>query len=69
VKIIVATLLFHFGGTVTGIVARLLIGAGLVSCLMGGGALLLMGLGAGVRMLGHYARLHFRLAQLDHDRV
>jgi uncharacterized membrane protein len=69
VKIIVATLLFHFGGTVTGIVARLLIGAGLVSCLMGGGALLLMGLGAGVRMLGQYARLHFRLAQLDHDRV
>jgi hypothetical protein len=47
----------------------LLIGAGFVSCLLGGGALLLMGLGAGIRILGHYARLHFRLAQLDRDRV
>ncbi|MBB3612649.1 putative membrane protein [Rhizobium sp. BK602] len=69
VKIIFTTLLFHFGGPMIGTIARLLIGAGLVSCLMGGGALLLMGLGAGIRMLGHYARLHFRLAQLDQDRV
>jgi hypothetical protein len=28
-----------------------------------------MGLGAGIRTLGHYARLHFRLAQLHRDRV
>ena len=69
VKIILTTLLFHFGGPVIGTLARLLIGAGLVSCLVGGGALLLMGLGAGIRMLGHYARLHFRLAQPEHDRV
>lgn len=69
VKIILTTLLFHFGGPVIGTLARLLIGAGLVSCLVGGGALLLMGLGAGIRMLGHYARLHFRLAQPEHGRV
>lgn len=69
VKIILTTLLFQFGGPIIGIVARLLIGLGLVSCLLGGGALLLMGLGAGIRLLGHYARMHFRLAQLDHVRV
>jgi uncharacterized membrane protein len=68
-KIIVSTVLFHFGGSIAGTVARLLIGAGLVSCLLGGGALLLMGLGAGTRLLGHYARLHFRLAQPGHDRI
>jgi uncharacterized membrane protein len=68
-KIILATLLFHPGSPVIGTAARLLIGAGLVSCLVGGGALLLMGLGAGIRLLGHYARLHFRLAQLDQERV
>jgi uncharacterized membrane protein len=68
VKIIFTTLLFHIGGPMAGILARLLIGAGFVSCLLGGGALLLLGLGAGIRMLGHYARLHFRLAQLDQDR-
>lgn len=69
VKIIFATLLFHLGGPVIGVLARLLIGAGLLSCLLGGGALLLMGLGAGIRMLGHYARLHFRLAQPDQGSV
>lgn len=69
VKIIFATLLFHLGGPMIGVFARLLIGAGLVSCLLGGGALLLMALGAGIRMLGHYARLHFRLAQSERDRV
>lgn len=68
-KIILTALLFHAGGSVVGTLARLLIGAGLVSCLVGGGALLLMGLGVGIRMLGHYARLHFRLAQVDESRV
>lgn len=68
-KIIVTTLLFHLGNSIIGSLARLLIGAGLVSCLLGGGALLLMGLGAGIRMLGHYARLHFRLAQPDQGSV
>ncbi|MEK1903569.1 MAG: DUF1700 domain-containing protein [Rhizobium sp.] len=69
VKIIFTTLLFQFGEPVTAVVARLFIGAGLLSCLLGGGALLLMGLGAGIRVLGHYARLHFRLAQVDQGRV
>lgn len=68
-KIILTTLLFHIGGPIIGILARLLIGAGLVSCLIGGAALLLMALGAGTRMLGHYARLHFRLAQPEHERA
>ncbi|PKR88731.1 hypothetical protein CXZ10_13370 [Pleomorphomonas diazotrophica] len=49
----------------TGTLARLLIGAGLLSCVIGGGALLLMGLGTGVHLLGRYARLHFRLADRD----
>lgn len=49
----------------TGTLARLLIGAGLLSSVIGGGALLLMGLGTGVRLLGRYARLHFRLARQD----
>ncbi len=61
IKIIFATLL-QLGGPVSEIAARLCIGAGLVSVLIGGGALLLLGLGAGIRVLGHYARLHFRLA-------
>lgn len=69
VKIIFATLLLHVGEPITGVLARLFIGAGLASALLGGGALLLIGLGAGVRILGHYARLHFRLAKLDHERV
>jgi uncharacterized membrane protein len=60
-KIIFAALL-HIGEPVTAVISRLFIGAGLVCCLIGGGALLLMGLGAGIRVLGHYARLHFRLA-------
>lgn len=49
----------------TGTLARLLIGAGLTGCVIGGSALLLMGLGTGVRLLGRYARLHFRLARQD----
>ncbi|WP_117193195.1 DUF1700 domain-containing protein [Rhizobium terrae] len=69
VKIIFTTLLLDLGEPAIGAAARLFIGAGLVSGLLGGGALLLIGLGAGVRFLGHYARLHFRLAKLDRDRV
>ena len=69
VKIILTTLLFDLGGAITVTLGHLFVGAGLVSCFVGGGALLLLGLGGGVRMLGHYARLHFRLAQADRDRV
>ncbi|MFK0164446.1 DUF1700 domain-containing protein [Rhizobium sp. NPDC090279] len=68
-KIIVTTLLFHIGLPSVAMLARLLIGAGLVSCFVGGGALLLMGLSLGTRVLGQYARLHFRLAQADEGRA
>lgn len=64
-KVIVTTLFFYQGGTLTALLARLCIGAGLVSGFIGGGALLLIGIGAGIRVLGHYARLHFRLGQPD----
>lgn len=53
--------------TMIGGLARVLIGAGLLSCVIGGAALLLMGLGVGIRLLGHYARLHFRLARPNQD--
>lgn len=56
-------LFFGHGGTLTTLLGRLCIGAGLLSSFIGGGALLLMALGSGIRILGHYARLHFRLVQ------
>ncbi|MFY7778304.1 MAG: DUF1700 domain-containing protein [Elstera sp.] len=69
VTIALTTLSFHLSGPVSSIIGHLLISAGLVSLFIGGGALLLMGLGAGIRILGHYARLHFRLAHLDRGPV
>ncbi|CAN7222235.1 DUF1700 domain-containing protein [Neorhizobium tomejilense] len=68
-KIVFTALLFDPGGALTHLLARLFIGVGLVSGFLGGGALLLMGISAGTRMLGHYARLHFRLAQPDRHGV
>ena len=44
---------------------RLLVGVGLMGCLVGGGSLLLLGLSAGVAMLGRYVRLHYRLLEPD----
>ena len=64
-KMVFMALLFGPGGTLTDLFARLFIGVGLVSGFVGGGALLLMAVSAGIRMFGHYARLHFRLAQPD----
>lgn len=69
VKVIVTALLFLDGGTLTAVVSHLSIGAGLVSCFIGAGALLLLGTGAGIRLLGQYARLHFQLAQPVQHRV
>ncbi|PDQ22090.1 hypothetical protein CN311_05635 [Mesorhizobium sanjuanii] len=69
IKIILTTLLFDIGGAITVTLGHLFIGAGLVSFFLGGGALLLLALSAGIRVLGRYARLHSRLAQPDHDRV
>ncbi|CDN53176.1 Putative transmembrane protein [Neorhizobium galegae bv. officinalis bv. officinalis str. HAMBI 1141] len=68
-KIVFTALLVDPGGALTHLLARLFIGVGLVSGFLGGGALLLMGISAGTRMLGHYARLHFRLAQPDRHGV
>jgi uncharacterized membrane protein len=58
---VLGVLFFAHGGV--GAVARLLVGIGLIACLIGGGSLLLLGLGAGVGMLGHYMRLHYRLLE------
>jgi uncharacterized membrane protein len=67
IKIILTTLLFDPGGTFAVTLGRLFIGAGLVSCLIGGGALLLLALSAGIRVVGRYARLHSRITRPDHD--
>jgi uncharacterized membrane protein len=52
---------FAHGGSFVGGVVRFVVGIGLIACLVVGGSLLLMGLGAGVRMLGRYMRLHYHL--------
>lgn len=64
-KVIATTLFFSQGEAFVALLAHLCIGAGLFCGFVGGGALLLMGLGAGIRVLGNYARLHFRLVQTD----
>ncbi|MBY3469592.1 DUF1700 domain-containing protein [Rhizobium laguerreae] len=64
-NVIVTALLFHPGDALMALLARLCIGAGFVSGFLGGGALLLMGLGVGISVLGQYARLHFRLVRPD----
>lgn len=69
VKILFNALLFQLGGPLTVVVAQLCIGFGLLCLLVGGGALLLMALGGGIRLLGRYARLHFRLLRRADDRL
>lgn len=69
IKILVASALFDPGATVMSTLSRMFIGAGLTSCLVGGGALLLLAMAAGIRLCGRYARLHFHLVQPGHDRV
>jgi uncharacterized membrane protein len=60
---------FGHGGSFVGGVIRFVVGIGLIACLVVGGSLLLMGLGAGVRMLGRYMRLHYHLLEPDEDRT
>jgi len=62
-RMVFGVLFFAHGGLMVGVVVRLLVGIGLIACLVGGGSLLLLGLGAGVAMLGHYVRLHYRLLE------
>jgi len=69
IKIILTTLLFEPGTAVSLTLGRLFIGAGLVSGFLGGGALLLLAMGAGVRVVGRYARLHSRIMQADRNSV
>lgn len=64
-KITFMALFLDPGEVLSDLFARLFIGVGLVSGFVGASALLLMAVSAGIRMFGHYARLHFRLAQPD----
>ena len=66
---IFAVVFFAHGGSFVGGVIRFVVGIGLIACLVVGGSLLLMGLGAGVRMLGRYMRLHYHLLEPDEDRT
>ena len=67
VHMIFGAVFFGHGGSIVGAVIRFVVGIGLIACLVAGGSLLLLGLGAGVRMLGHYVRLHYRLLDPDQD--
>lgn len=68
IKIILTTLLFD-PGAASATLGRVFIGAGLVSMFLGGGALLLLASGAGLRVVGRYARLHSRITQSDRNPV
>jgi len=46
---------------------RAVAGIGLVTASVGCGALLLLGLNGAVKMLGGYARLHYRLLKPEQD--
>ncbi|HUN45271.1 MAG TPA: DUF1700 domain-containing protein [Stellaceae bacterium] len=52
--------LLHFG-SLPGMLVRGFAGLGLLSGSLGGGALLLLALAGALRLLGRYARLHYRL--------
>lgn len=54
----------HFG-SLAAMLARGLAGLGLLSGSLGGGALLLLALGGVLRLLGRYARLHYRLLKRE----
>ncbi|MER8610715.1 DUF1700 domain-containing protein [Mesorhizobium sp. M0435] len=69
IKIILTTLLFEPGGTLTAMLGRVFIGAGLVCGFLGGGALLLLGSSAGIQVFGRYARMHSRLTHPDRNQA
>lgn len=57
----------HFA-SIAAMLVRAVAGIGLVAASVGGGALLLVALDGAVKMLGNYARLHYRLLKPDHER-
>lgn len=61
VHVILGAVFSAHGGSISGSLIRMVVGFGLIACLVFGGSLLLLGLGAGVRLLGRYVRLHYRL--------
>jgi len=58
----------HFA-SVAAIVLRAVAGIGLITGSVGGGALLLLALNGAVKMLGNYARLHYRLLKPEQDQI
>jgi uncharacterized membrane protein len=58
---LIAAAPFGIFGSFTGLVDHLLRGVGLVSGSIGCGALLLLAISAGMRLLSAYARVHYRL--------
>jgi uncharacterized membrane protein len=56
----------HFA-SIAAMLLRAVAGIGLISCSVGGGALLLLALNGAVKMLGNYARLHYRLLKPEQD--
>jgi uncharacterized membrane protein len=53
--------------TIGAMVRRAGVGIGLVAGSVGCGALLLLALNGAVKLLGNYARLHYRLVKAEHD--
>jgi uncharacterized membrane protein len=56
----------HFA-SISAMLLRAVAGIGLISASVGGGALLLLALNGVVRMLGGYARLHYRVLKPEQD--
>jgi uncharacterized membrane protein len=56
----------HFA-SVAAMLLRAVAGIGLITGSVGGGALLLLALNGAVKMLGNYARLHYRLLKPEQD--
>ncbi|CCD88785.1 conserved membrane protein of unknown function [Bradyrhizobium sp. ORS 285] len=58
----------HFA-SIAAMILRAIAGVGLIAGSIGCGALLLLALNSAVRMLGNYARLHYRLLRPEHEPV
>ncbi|MGJ4944837.1 DUF1700 domain-containing protein [Bradyrhizobium sp. HKCCYLS1011] len=58
----------HFA-SIAAMLLRAVAGIGLIAGSVGGGALLLLALNGAVKMLGNYARLHYRLLKPEQDPI